>query len=123
MEILLKKIANINKKDDFGNTALHYCVDFPSAKLLIKHGADFFARNENDQIPRTRIKEWDWDRTNSDWFYLQEEKEIERRRLLKEPMPDKKWIPPALEPVEPTSWSYGHQEKRKKHSKKKWTTL
>ena len=111
LDILLKENRNINKIDDFGNTALHYCVDIPTAKRLLKDGADLFAVNEKGQTPRIRIKEWDWKRDNSDWLYQQEKKEIERRKSTNEPMPDIEWKAPTPEPTD--QLSHGHRRKEK----------
>ena len=54
IESLLKQGANVNARDNEGNTILHLAVDYPSLKLkelvdlLCQYGADISARNNND---------------------------------------------------------------------------
>ena len=100
LDLLLEKKPDVNIQDSFGNTPLHYCVDIPSARKLLEKGADIFIRNERNQTPREKNIEWDFTRDTSDWLYLKEEMEIEKRRREKEKLPESALLRSPPEPLD-----------------------
>lgn len=54
VQILVRKEAELNKKDMDGNTPLHYALNngnYGSAKVIINAGADIFIRNKDGMSP------------------------------------------------------------------------
>lgn len=54
IERLIKQGVDVNAKDQYGNTALHFSVfneDMEQVKLLIEAGADTTAKNSNGDTP------------------------------------------------------------------------
>ena len=51
MKLVLEAGANVNSKDDYGKTALHYVHIADIAELLISYGADVEARNKWGDTP------------------------------------------------------------------------
>ncbi len=54
LDLLEKTIQtgiNINKKDDFGNTLLHYAKDKKTVEWLLNNKADILAENNNKMLP------------------------------------------------------------------------
>lgn len=48
VEYLLQHGANVNLRDNDGNTALHFCETARAAKLLVDAGADLTLANSED---------------------------------------------------------------------------
>jgi transposase len=55
MQKLIDRGANVNAKDDYGQTPLHVCRDLKAAKLLIKNGAKLDAVNNGGFTPLEAI--------------------------------------------------------------------
>eukprot|EP00047_Mylnosiga_fluctuans_P008019 m.5739 g.5739 ORF g.5739 m.5739 type:complete len:141 (+) comp2030_c0_seq1:92-514(+) len=48
-ELLIARGADVNLRDQDGNTAMHFCEHVETAQLLLKHGADIRAVNHEGQ--------------------------------------------------------------------------
>jgi ankyrin repeat protein len=55
-KIIIDAGADVNARDSStGNTPLHWVHTVSAAKLLIKHGADIFAKNKEGLTPRKNL--------------------------------------------------------------------